>query len=29
VSENVSMDWTVKESVRARIRMVVKRILRE
>ena len=27
--KNVSIDWTVKESAQARIRIVVKRILRE
>ncbi len=29
VRKNVSIDWTVKESARARIRIVVKRILRK
>jgi len=29
VRQNVSIDWTVKESARARIRVVVKRILRK
>jgi type I restriction enzyme R subunit len=29
VRKNVSIDWTVKESVRARIRITVKRILRK
>lgn len=27
VRENVSIDWTVKESVRAKIRLIVKKIL--
>jgi len=29
VRKNVSIDWTVKESVRARLRVIVKRILRK
>ncbi len=29
VRKNVSIDWTVKENARARIRIVVKRILRK
>lgn len=29
VKRNVSIDWTVKESVRARLRVIVKRILRK
>jgi len=29
VRNNVSIDWTVKESVRARLRVIVKRILRK
>jgi type I restriction enzyme R subunit len=29
VRKNVSIDWTVKESARARIRIAVKRILRK
>jgi type I restriction enzyme R subunit len=29
VKENVSIDWTVKESVRAKLRVIVKRILRK
>ena len=29
VRKNVSIDWTIKESTRARIRIVVKRILRK
>jgi type I restriction enzyme R subunit len=28
VKQNVSIDWTVKESVRAKLRVIVKRILR-
>src|SRR5262249_32730017 len=29
VKQNVSIDWTVKESVRAKLRVIVKRILRK
>ncbi len=29
VRKNVSIDWTVKESVRAKLRVIVKRILRK
>ena len=29
VRRSVSIDWTVKESARARIRLIVKKILRE
>lgn len=29
VRKNVSIDWTVKQSARARIRVLVKRILRK
>jgi type I restriction enzyme R subunit len=29
VRKNVSIDWTVKESVRAKLRVMVKRILRK
>jgi type I restriction enzyme, R subunit len=29
VRENVTIDWTVKRSARARIRIIVKRILRQ
>jgi len=29
VRENTSIDWTIKESVRSRLRVVVKRLLRQ
>jgi type I restriction enzyme R subunit len=29
VKQNVAIDWTVKESVRAKLRVIVKRILRK
>jgi type I restriction enzyme R subunit len=29
VKQNVTIDWTVKESVRAKLRVIVKRILRK
>lgn len=29
VRKNVTIDWTVKESVRAKLRVIVKRILRK
>ncbi len=29
VRRNVTIDWTVKESVRAKLRVIVKRILRK
>ncbi|MCK6590937.1 MAG: DUF3387 domain-containing protein, partial [Polyangiaceae bacterium] len=29
VKHNVTIDWTVKESVRAKLRVIVKRILRK
>ena len=29
VRKNVSIDWTVKESVRAKLRVIVKRVLRK
>ncbi len=29
VRKNVSIDWTIKESVRAKLRVMVKRILRK
>jgi type I restriction enzyme R subunit len=29
IRENVSIDWTVKQSVRARLRVMVKRVLRK
>ena len=29
VKRNVSIDWTVKESVRAKLRVIVKRVLRK
>ena len=29
IRENVSIDWTAKESVRAKLRVMVKRILRK
>ena len=29
VKENASIDWTIKESVRAKLKVIVKRILRE
>ncbi len=29
IRENVSIDWTAKESVRAKLRVMVKRILRD
>jgi type I restriction enzyme R subunit len=29
VRDNTSIDWTIKETVRARIRVIVKRILRK
>ena len=29
VKRNVSIDWTVKESVRAKLRVIVRRILRK
>ena len=29
VRKNVSIDWTVKESVRAKLRVMVKRVLKE
>ena len=29
VRKNVSIDWTVKESVRAKLRVIVKRILKK
>jgi type I restriction enzyme R subunit len=29
VRENASIDWTIKESVRAKLKVIVKRILRQ
>ena len=29
VKENASIDWTIKESVRAKLKVIVKRILRQ
>jgi Type I site-specific restriction-modification system, R (restriction) subunit and related helicases len=29
VKENASIDWTIKESVRARLKVIVKRVLRQ
>jgi type I restriction enzyme, R subunit len=29
IRENASIDWTIKESVRAKLRVIVKRLLRQ